>query len=375
MIYLDSHSSTQLDSRVLEAMMPFLTDNYANPSSSHVFGCYAREAVEWGRGIVANYLNAQPNQIFFTSGASESNNTYIKGVYTSTRQQYKHELNIITGPIEHPSVSETVNYLCQNDPLCFEHQLLVDQYGALSDITMPQTCQTVLCSVQAANNEIGTINDLSLLGNLCNNNGIFFHTDATQAIGKVPIDVQAQHIDALSFSAHKIHGPKGVGVLYVRRPELLEPLIHGGLQDSIRSGTLNVAGIVGLGTAIQLLPEVDWGQVRQLRKLLFTLLKQGVPGITLNGLPLYRQDRLPNNLNISIPGFKSEVFVKGMSDIFVSSGSACKSGDDKPSETLLTIGAQNPDCALRFGLSRFTTEEEIRTAAQRIVTITQESTI
>jgi cysteine desulfurase len=371
-VFLDAHSTTPLDVRVVQAMEPYFTAQYANPSSTHAFGVAAREAVETVRLQTARYLNAQPNQIFFTSGATESNNTVIKGLHAKVRPTYHEDLTILTSPLEHPSVLESAHYLTTLDPKLWEHYVSVDQEGSLvgfgEAVKALQDKSVLLCSIQAANHEIGTINHLNVIGECCQEQGWFFHTDATQAIGKVPIDVEALHLDALSFSAHKIGGPKGVGVLYLRDPDSLVPLLSGGLQETVRSGTLNVPGIIGLGKALELLEEVDWAYLAALRNRLWVLIHTAFPDTTLNG-PL---DRLPNNLNLSIPGVQSEVFVKGLYDVLVSSGSACKSGQDKPSDILLTIGAKHPDCAIRFGLWRGLTEDDIDYAANRIIEVAME---
>lgn len=372
MIYLDSHSTTQVDINVVYTMIPYFGIYYGNPSSQHNFGIQAKEAVEKSRQIIAEYINAKPYQIYFTSGASESNNTLIKGLHSKIRQSYSEELTIVTSSLEHPSILESINYLCNKDNKTYERLIPINSKGQLSDFV--ETIEdhllkpTLLCSIQAANHEIGSINDLLSIGSICKDNNIFFHTDATQAMGKVYIDVEAQHIDALSFSAHKIGGPKGIGVLYLKNAASIDPLLSGGLQETIRSGTLNVPYIVGLGKAIELLKEVNWKHIEYLRNLLLELILNELPDIIVNG---DLENRLPNNLNISIPGIKSEVFTKGMKDIMVSSGSACKSGNDKPSDILLTIGSQHPDCAIRFGLWKNNTEEEICKAAEQIINITK----
>jgi cysteine desulfurase len=363
MIYLDSNATTNLDSQVLYAMMPYLTDQYANPNSSHSFGLSAREAVEKARASIARHINAQPHQIYFTSGASESNNTFLKGLWARKRHANTSKLLIFTSIIEHPSILNTVKYLCEFDPNLEHTKINVDEMGALSDF---DATGSLTCSVHAANNEIGTLYDLAALGSRCKSLGVLFHTDATQAIGKIPIDVESQCIDALSFSGHKLNGPKGIGALYLRDESLIELLIHGGLQEGIRSGTLNVPGIIGLAKALDLTVAFDWNKIRILRDRLLALLQAKIPDLIING---GMTNRLPNNLNISIPGIKSEVFTKGMNDIIVSAGSACKSGNSRISDVLLAIGSKYPECAVRFGLGKNTTEDDIDYAAHRIISI------
>jgi cysteine desulfurase len=365
MIYLDSHSSTPIDAKVLYAMMPYLTDQYANPNSSHAFGLAAREAVEQARATIAQHLNARLEQIYFTSGATESNNTFIRGWYERPQKSGSHLL-IFTSTIEHPSILKCAEWVL-NHQGC-HNQIHVDAQGDLSDfeqvILGAKGGCSYACSIHAANNEIGTTYDLEYLGRKCKELGVLFHTDATQAIGKVRLDVQAQNIDALSFSGHKINGPKGIGVLFLRDPDLIEPLLLGGLQEHIRSGTLNVPGIVGLAKALDLYAAVDWSKIGKLRDRLLELISAGLPDVIVNGGMI---NRLPNNLNISIPGIKSEAFIKGLGDIIVSSGSACKSGNSQVSDVLLSIGSKYPECAIRFGLDKNTTMDEIEYAANRIV--------
>jgi cysteine desulfurase len=368
-VFLDAHSTTPVDSRVVKAMEPYYELCYGNASSAHAMGIAAREAVEVVRARVARLINATPEQVFFTSGASESNNTVIRGLYSKVRQTDMGELSIITSPLEHASILETVRFLVASDHHLHEHLVEVNDKGTLVGFGQAlEVFSPLLCSIQAANHEIGTINHLSVIGECCLERGIFFHTDATQAIGKTGINVQEQHIDALSFSAHKIGGPKGVGVLYLKDPSRIDPLICGGLQEQIRSGTLNVPGIVGLGEAIKLLHEFDVDNTIRQRDLLFYLISNSLPDIVVNGS---FDDRLPNNLNISIPGVPSEVFVKGLKDVIVSAGSACKSGKDKPSDILLAIKAKHPDCALRFGLWH-NSDEDIHYAAERIISVAKE---
>jgi cysteine desulfurase len=370
MIYLDSNSTTPIDAKVLYAMMPYLTDQYANPNSPYAFGLAAREAVEQARASIAKHLNAQPEQIYFTSGASESNSTFIRGWYDKQHQNNPNRnLLIFISTIEHLSVLKCAEWVGNKHNGCYA-QINTDAQGDLSDfeqvILGARGGCSCACSIHAANNEIGTTYDLNRIGARCKELGVLFHTDATQAIGKVKIDVQAQNIDALSFSGHKINGPKGIGVLYLRDPDLIEPLILGGLQEKIRSGTLNVPGIIGLAKALDLYMLADWSKIKSLRDRLLSLITAGLPDIIVNG---GMANRLPNNLNISIPGVKSEVLTKGLIDVCVSSGSACKSGNSQVSDVLLSIGSKYPECAVRFGLGKNTVMDDAEYAAQRVVDV------
>jgi len=226
-------------------------------------------------------------------------------------------------------------------------------------------------SLQAANNEIGTINDIEKIGNICKEQQVFYHCDAVQAIGRVPIDVKKLNIDALTISGHKIYGPKGVGAIYLKDDKMIDPLIDGGYQNTFSSGTQNVPAIVGFGKACEILqqegPEEN-ERIRRLRDYLLNLLMQNIPDVIVNGMMI---NRLPNNLNISIPGVKTEAFIMGMDDVMISGGSACTAGEFEPSYVLKAIQAKYPDCAIRFGLGRWTTKEEIEYAVNRIVEITK----
>ena len=360
-VYLDAHATTPLDPKVLKVMMPYLTTEYANPSSVHSLGVKVREAVEQARISIAQVLNAQPHQLHFTSGATESNNLALRGYWEHLRRT-KGTIRLASTNIEHPSVSECLKALAHStDHPTYYTQQLVDCYGCLSDFDGLGGFD--VCSIHAANNELGTTYNLEHLGRLCKAHGVWFHTDATQLIGKETINVESHYLDALSFSGHKLNGPKGIGVLYVRDPAAIEPLLKGGLQEGLRSGTLNVPGIIGLAKALELTLQVDWGKVKELRDLLLELLTDGIHDLVVNGT---MAERLPNNLNVSIPGVKSEVFVRGMDDVMVSAGSACQSGKDHNSHVLTAIGAKYPDCAIRFGLGKDTTKREVQYAAKRV---------
>lgn len=360
MIYLDSHATTRTDPRVVSAMLPYFTELYANPASVHSLGVEAAGAIDLARERVAKLINADPDHIYFTSGATESNNiifsTYFPAIYTTNT--------------EHKSIIQAL----KTSPSTNKHKFKVDTEGFLNynNIQGRKIPAKSLISVIAANNEIGTIHDLETLGNICAEKDCYFHTDATQALGKISIDVKKMNIWALTLSAHKIYGPKGIGALYCRDVSLLEPILKGGQQDVISSGTQNVPGIVGLGKACALLQGSQQHQenerIRHLRNILLHKLQQGISDLILNGTI----SRIQNNLNVSIPGVPSEVFTKGLPNIALSSGSACSAGYDEPSHVLKAIRAKYPECAVRFGLSKWTTQEEIDYVAAKIIKITKE---
>ena len=362
-IYLDNHATTRTDPRVVEAMLPYFTEKYGNASSTnHLFGEEANEAVKAARQQVAALLGAQAREILFTSGATESNNLAIQGAAKALRSKGKH---LITNVIEHKAVLDVCARLEREDFTVT--YLPVDEYGRVSmeQIAAAMTEQTILVSVMAANNEIGTLQPVHEIGQLCKARGVLFHTDATQAVGKLPIDVEEMGIDLLSLSAHKFYGPKGVGALYVRRHQprvRLEPLVEGGGQEhGIRSGTLATPLLVGLGAACALAQQEMSEEVVR-TKTLRDHLHQGilalVPEVTLNGHPT---ERLPNNLNLSFAYVQGEALLLAMKDVAVSSGSACTTMTNEASYVLKAIGRSDDlaDASLRFGLGRFTTAEEI----------------
>jgi cysteine desulfurase len=374
-VYMDYHATTPVDKRVLDAMMPFFTEHFGNAASlQHRFGWIAKEAVEIARKKIANAINAQPREIFFTSGATESNNLAIKGVAHSLRSKGNH---IITTQIEHKCVLESCKTL---EAEGFRITILpVDQYGKVNadDVKNAITDSTILISVMFANNEIGTVQPISEIGKICAEKGILFHTDATQAVGRISIDVEAMNIHLLSFASHKMYGPKGVGALYVRsrNPRIaIEPQINGaGHEHGLRSGTLNVAGIVGFGTAVQIaMDEMEEENIRLFR--LRNRLQEKLVNLektTLNG---HATERLPNNLSITFHNTNSDQLMTEMNDVAVSAGSACTSeeiGDVQYSHVLHAIGLieEAGRSTIRFGLGRFTTEEEVDYVAERINTV------
>ncbi len=373
-IYLDCYATTPLDERVLKAMLPYFTENFGNPSSiNHVYGWEAEAAVKQARKILADAIHATPEEIVFTSGATEANNLAIKGVAEAYFQKGRH---IITVETEHNAVLDPCAYL---QSLGFEVTFLpVQKDGliALADLEKAFRPDTVLVSVMAANNEIGVLQPLVAIGRFCRDRQVLFHTDAAQAIGKISLDVEAMKIDLLSMTAHKAYGPKGIGALYVRRrnPRVqLAPQQHGGGHErGMRSGTLYTPQIVGFAKAVEIaLAEqaIETERLAQLRERLWQQLS-GLDGIHLNGHPT---QRLAGNLSISVEGVDGAALLLGLQPVVaVSSGSACSSANTAPSHVLTALGhsEQLAYASIRFGIGRFNTPEEIdRVAQQAIATI------
>jgi cysteine desulfurase len=382
-IYLDYHATTPVDPRVLEAMLPFFGSAFGNAASrNHLYGWEAEAAVDEGRAKVASLLGADPQEIVFTSGATESDNLAIFGVARLLRQKGDH---LVTATTEHKAVLDSCREL-EREGFCVTY-LAPAPDGSIDpeQVREALTEETILVSLMLANNEIGTIHDLSAIGEICRERGVLFHSDAVQGIGKIPFDVATMPVDLVSATAHKLCGPKGVGALYVRsrRPHVrLQPLLYGGGQEKgLRSGTLNVPGIVGFGRACEIAGQEREDEARRLRKLrqrLFRGLSGAVEGLVVNGPalpklddrgePLGPETRLPGNLNVSFPGVDGEALFAGMRGVAVSSGAACTSAAVEPSHVLKAIGV--PDelalSAMRFGLGRFTTEAEIDSAAAEV---------
>ena len=372
-IYMDYHATTPVDRRVLDAMMPFFTENFGNAASvQHRYGWIAKEAVDLARRTVASAIHAQNREIIFTSGATESNNLAIKGIAHANRDKGKH---IITTKIEHKCVLDSCKKL-ENEGFRITY-LGVDSMGLidLEELKNAMSAETILVSAMIANNEIGTIQPFEEIGKLCTERGIIFHTDATQAIGKIVVDVQSANIHAMSFSSHKMYGPKGVGALYVRskNPKVyIEPQMDGGGHEhGIRSGTVNVSGIVGFGKAVQLAGELMNDESQRLVSLRDALQSKisALDNVTINGST---ERRLPNNLNVTFHGVHADMLMTELSDIAVSAGAACNSeepGGERYSHVLNAIGLNEEagKSTVRFGLGRFTSEEEIETVANRVV--------
>lgn len=361
-IYLDSQATSALDPRVLDAMLPYMTELYGNPHSrTHTYGWQTEEAVEKARAQVAQLIGANAKEIFFTSGATESNNIAIKGVANYQKSKKNH---IITLQTEHKCVLESCRYLEMEG---FEVTYLPVKTNGLVDLQVlesaikPTTC---LVSCMMANNEIGVIQPVREIGALCRKHKVAFHTDSAQALGKVPIDVEKDHIDLLSMSAHKVYGPKGCGALYVRRRprvRLRSPVSGGGQERNIRSGTVATPLVVGLGAACEISQkemERDRAHTQRLRERLWNGLSARLPHITVNG---DGEHRLPGSLNVSFACVEGESLLMGMKSVAVSSGSACTSASLEPSYVLRALGidAENAHTSIRFGISRFNTEKEI----------------
>jgi len=360
-IYLDHAATTPMATEVLEAMLPYFTEFYGNPSSLHGFGQVAKDGIERARQTIANALHAREDEIVFTGSGTESDNTVIKGVAHALAAKGNH---IITSAIEHHAIHEPLHFL-EKQGLQVTY-LPVDANGLVDPDEVKQaiTDKTILVSIMHANNEIGTIEPIAEIGRIAHEKGVLFHTDAVQTFGHIPIDVGAMNIDFLSASAHKLYGPKGVGLLYIRKGARLTPLLHGGDQEKRRrASTQNVAGIVGFGRAVELAAaEMDAEAARQtvLRNRLITGLLNAIPESRLNGHP---EKRLPNNVNISIAYIEGEAILLNldMEGIAASTGSACTSSSLEPSHCLIAIGLPHELAhgSLRFTLGRGTTEEEI----------------
>jgi cysteine desulfurase len=370
---MDNHATTPIDPRVLEAMLPYFTDKFGNAASrNHSFGWSAEEAVENARQQVASLINATAKEIIFTSGATESDNLMIKGVAEMYREKGNH---IITQAIEHKAVLDTCKNLEKHG---FEVTYLpVERDGRVNpeDVRKAIRPTTILISIMYANNEIGVINPIAEIGKIAKEHGVIFAVDGVQAVGKVPVDVQKDNIDLLAISAHKIYGPKGVGALYVRRrnPRVqLSAIIDGGGHErGMRSGTLNVPGIVGLGKACEVCQQEmsqEAERLRGLRERLRTGLEAKLDEVFINGS---MEHRLPNNLNMSFAYVEGESLLMGINDVAVSSGSACTSATLEPSYVLkaLGVGEDLAHTSIRFGLGRFTTQEEVDYVTDKMVQV------
>jgi cysteine desulfurase len=370
-IYLDNHATTPVDPRVLAVMLPYFTEQFGNASSkNHAFGWEAEAAVDSAREQVAKLIGASsPREIVFTSGATESDNLAIKGVAQAYRERGNH---IVTCATEHKAVLDSCKALEKQG---FKVTYLRVQTNGVLDLQRLEesfTDKTILVSIMAANNEIGTIQPVEEIGRLTRKNGILFHSDATQAIGKIPINVDKMAIDVLSLTAHKVYGPKGVGALYVRgthpRVKIMPMLDGGGHERGMRSGTLNVPGIVGLGIACELGQKEMGGEAERLmglRERLRTGLVQQLEDVYINGDPVRR---LPGNLNMSFAYIDGESLMMGLKEIAVSTGSACTSASLEPSHVLKALGLDDSlaHASIRFGVGRFNTAEEIEYTIGRV---------
>jgi cysteine desulfurase len=372
-IYMDNHATTPLDPRVLAAMMPYLTEKFGNAASrNHPFGWEAEQGVETAREQIAKLIGATSKEIIFTSGATESDNLAIKGVAYMYREKGNH---VITAVTEHKAVLDTCKRL-EKEGFRVTY-LPVQQDGRidLEDLKRAIDDKTILVSIMYANNEIGVLQPVAEIGKICRERGVFFHSDATQAVGKVPVDVNKENIDLLSISAHKMYGPKGVGALYVRRRnprvQLTAIIDGGGHERGMRSGTLNVPGIVGLGAACDIaLKDMPQESCRTagLRNRLRDKIMAELDEVYINGSA---EHRLPGNLNISFAYVEGESLLMGINDVAVSSGSACTSATLEPSYVLKALGAGDDlaHSSIRFGLGRFNSEAEVDYVAAKVIEV------
>lgn len=372
-IYMDNHATTRTDPRVVEVMLPYFSEHYGNAASRmHVFGQYAEQIVKTAREQIAGCIGAEPRELIFTSGATESNNLAIKGVAHQLADRGTHLVTLTT---EHRSVLDTCAHLERDGWRVTRVAVQLDGLVDLAAVEAALQPDTVLVSIMLANNEIGVIQPIRELCSICHERGILFHTDATQAVGKIPVNVRELEIDLLSFTAHKLYGPKGVGALFIRRQGSrvrLEPLIDGGgHEQGLRSGTLAVPLIVGFAEACRLAAsEMPAESVRllQLRERLWQGLKSKTDYIRLNGA---WEPRLPGNLNVSLDWVKGESLLLELKDIALSSGSACTSMDSEPSHVLRAVGLdeEQADASLRFGLGRFNTSDQVDYAIDRVAEV------
>ncbi len=370
---MDNHATTALDPRVLDAMLPYLRDKYGNAASrNHRFGWEAEEGVEKARKQIADLVGASPKEIVLTSGATESNNLALKGVAEMYAERGNH---IITVATEHKAVLDSCKKLEKHGIKVTYLPVQPDGLVDLDRLRGAITDKTILISVMYANNEIGVVQPIAEIGAMAREKGILFHTDAVQAAGKIPVDVNRDHIDLMSLSGHKLYGPKGVGALYVRRRnprvQLTAQVDGGGHERGMRSGTLNVPSIVGFGAACALCREEmaeEAPRLRALRDKLKNLLESQLEDVNVNGT---MESRLPNNLNMSFAYVEGESLLMGINDVAVSSGSACTSATLEPSYVLKALGTGDDlaHSSIRFGLGRFNTEEEVEYTAARVIEV------
>jgi len=372
-IYLDNHATTPMDPRVLDVMLPYFKESFGNAASrNHSFGWVAEEAVEKARKQLASLIGATSKEIVFTSGATESNNLALKGVAEMYAQKGNH---IITAATEHKAVLDTCKRLEKHGSRV---TYLPVQANGLVDLDMLRdaiTDKTILVSIMYGNNEIGVVQSIAEIGRICRERGVLFHTDGVQAVGKIPVNVNTDNIDLMSFTAHKMYGPKGVGALYVRRKsprvQLTAQMDGGGHERGMRSGTLNVPGIAGFGKAAELCQQLLPDEMQAhgaLRDRLKEKLMAELDETYINGT---MDSRLPHNLNISFAYVEGESLLMGINDIAVSSGSACTSATLEPSYVLKALGAGDDlaHSSIRFGIGRFTTQEEVDYTADKVIDV------
>jgi cysteine desulfurase len=370
-IYMDNHATTRMDPRVLEAMLPYFSDHFGNAASrNHEFGWVAEQGVEKSREQIAKLIGATSKEIIFTSGATESDNLAIKGIAEMYREKGNH---IITQATEHKAVLDTCKRLEKHGFRVTYLPVQKDGRIDLDDLKRAMDEKTILVTIMAANNEIGVLQPIREIGALCHEKGVFFHTDAVQAVGKVPFNVITDNVDLASISGHKIYGPKGVGALYVRRKnprvQLVAQIDGGGHERGMRSGTLNVPGIVGIGKACEIAMnemEQETKYLSGLRDSLKDQIFSELDEVYVNGS---MEHRLPGNINISFAYVEGESLLMGINDIAVSSGSACTSATLEPSYVLKALGAGDDlaHSSIRFGIGRFNTQAEVNYVARRVI--------
>lgn len=367
-IYLDNAATTAVSQPVMEAMLPYYMQVYGNPSSVHSTGRDAKKAVERARRQVASALGCSAQEIYFTAGGSESDNWALKGAAFAHQEKGRH---IITTQIEHHAILHTCQWLETQGWQVTYLPVDADGFVTAQQVENALRPDTVLVSVMAANNEIGTLEPVAEIGALCHERGVLFHTDAVQAVGAIPLDVEALHADMLSLSAHKFHGPKGIGALYIRKGVKIDPLIHGGAQErGHRAGTENLPGIVGLGKAIELAEEglaENAARMTFLRNRLVSGLTEAIPDMRINGT---MDKRLPNNVNVSFAGIEGEAVLLrlDLEGIAASSGSACTAGSLDPSHVLTAIGLTRDEAkgSLRLTLGTDTTQADIDEVVKKL---------
>ncbi len=365
MIYLDYNATTPIDKEVADVMLPYFYGNYGNPSSTHELGVTAKNAVEHARRQVAKILNCSPEEIIFTSGGSESNNTVIKGVAFTYKNKGNH---IISSQVEHPAIINPCKYL---EKLGYEVSYLpVDEYGIVnpSDVEKLITDKTILVTIMHSNNETGTLQPIEEISKICKAHNVLFHTDASQSIGKVPVDVKSLGVDFLTVAGHKLYAPKGIGALYIKNGISIEPLIHGaGHESGKRAGTENIILDVALGKACEIaMVALKGSEIKRLTEYFYKRLKEKFGNkIHLNGHP---EKRLPNTLNISFVGHNGHEVLNSLNEIAASTGSACHSGMTTISPVLKAMGVSDEvgRGAVRFSLGRYTTKEEIDTVVEKL---------
>lgn len=368
-VFMDYNSTTPADSEVVQAMLPYFSEKFGNAASKHHFGNAASAAVEHSRKQISDLLHCNPKDIVFTSGATESNNLALKGIIEAN---FKENINIVTTEIEHSSILDVCKSLRANG--VHVNYVKPNEYGIVNpkDVENSIDSNTVLVSVMTANNEIGTIQPIPEIGQICKSKNVLFHTDAVQAFGKIPIDVNEFSVDLMSISAHKIYGPKGVGALYVnskKKIQLTEQINGGGHEQGLRSGTLNTPGIVGFGKAAEIAQTrmfTDFKKEIVQRDILIENFLKRISFTYLNGS---KEKRLPNNVNISFEGVESGVLLSHLKNIAVSTGSACSSATLQPSHVLKSLRKSDSQIksAVRFGIGRETTNEEINYVIEQVV--------